>query len=48
MLNFFEKKYHSLIMASIDRRKKNPYEKLHSKMENDVAGFLELKETFSK
>lgn len=42
MLNYFDKKYHSLIMAAIERKKKHPHEKLHPKMDNDLIGFLEL------
>jgi hypothetical protein len=40
MLDFFDKKYHSLISASINRRKKNPYLKLYPQMESNVAVFF--------
>lgn len=40
MLDYFDKRYHSLIMAAIERKKKHPYERLHSKMDSDVSGFM--------
>ncbi len=46
MINYFDQTLHSIIMASIEYKNKNPYEKINIKVESDTLNFIELRESY--